>query len=96
MKTVKRISIIPAVFLKKTINGYFLRLLHDNGSIEEKEFYDYSLLEGIENPKYLLIGRMSGFSKRNGKLMYTFEQYSFTNANDMEKMFIKKWNKLLE
>jgi hypothetical protein len=93
MEEVNNIIIIPAIFLKKISNGYLIRELID-GYIEDKEYGDYSL-EGIENPKYLLIGRKSGIGKIQNDKSYGFSQITFVNANDLEKTFIKKWMILL-
>lgn len=56
---------------------------------------DYSL-EGIENPKYLLIGRKSGSNKTQKGKLYGFSQITFVDANKFEKYFLKYWNKLLK
>lgn len=92
MEEVSKIIIIPALFLRKTEKGYVVRCLVDKDYTEDMMFEEYSL-KGIENPKYLLIGIKSGHGVRRGE-KYGFTQIIFVDANDLEKMFIKKWMKL--
>ena len=96
MEKVSRIIIIPGVFLRKSEKGYVVRCLIDKNYTEDREFEEYSL-EGIKNVKYLLIGIKMGHGvrhKRGKKEKYGFTQVTFVDANDMEKMFKKKWKEL--
>jgi hypothetical protein len=94
MEEVNKIIIIPAIFLRKSEKGYVVRCLIDKDYTEDREFEAYSL-EGIKDPKYLLIGIKSGHGVRGRKKeKYGFTQITFVDANDLEKMFIKKWMEL--
>ncbi|MDD5648803.1 MAG: hypothetical protein PHF86_00030 [Candidatus Nanoarchaeia archaeon] len=80
------IYILPAKFVKQLDDGkYCIKVLNDN-IIEERIFDEYSL-KGIKNPKYLLIGILTGKG---------FMQINFCDANEFKKLFIKKYGLLLK
>ena len=93
MEEVSKLFIFPAIFLRKSEKGYVVRCLIDKDYTEDREFEEYSL-EGIKDKKYLLIGIKSGSGVR-GKEKYGFTQITFVDANDLEKMFKKKWKELV-
>jgi cystathionine beta-lyase family protein involved in aluminum resistance len=66
-----KIFIIPARFIKQTKDNKF----------------DDNSLKGLINPKYLLIGIMTGVG---------YMQINFVDANDYEKMFNVKWKILVK
>jgi hypothetical protein len=77
-----KIIILPAKFVEKTPDGkYVVRCLLDDNHAEDYLFDSFSL-EGIENPKYLLIGIMTGVG---------FSQITFMQAGEFEKYFKTKW-----
>jgi len=82
-----KIQILPAKFVEKRPDGrYVVGILIDDDRIENMIFDSFSL-EGIVNPKYLLIGIMTGVG---------FSQITFVDANDLEKTFKKKWKELID
>lgn len=81
-KELNDIIILPALFLRKNEDGKsVIRCLLDNNHTEDRIFDEYST-RGIENPKYLFIGIMTGV----GLL-----QFNFIDGNEYSKMFEKKW-----
>jgi len=78
---INEIFIIPAKFIEKINDKYVIRCFVQDDHTEDRLFDEYSL-KGIKNPKYLFIGIISGIG---------FTQINFTNANDFEKMFKRKW-----
>ena len=78
--------ILPAKFINKLDDGKYLIKVLNDCIIEERIFDEYSL-KGIKNPKYLLIGIITGKG---------FMQVNFCDANEFEKLFIKKYNLLLK
>ena len=86
-KELHKIQILPAKFVKKRPDGkYIVGILIDDDRVENMIFDSFSL-EGIVNPKYLLIGIMTGVG---------FSQITFRDANDLEKTFKKKWKELID
>jgi hypothetical protein len=82
-----KIFIIPARFIKQTKdNKYVIRCLIEKNITEDRIFDDNSL-KGLINPKYLLIGIMTGVG---------YMQINFVDANDYEKMFNVKWKILVK
>ena len=78
---------LPAIFVEKQDDGRFVvDVLICKNVVERRIFDEYSLM-GIENPKLVFIGIMTGVG---------FMQINFCNANKYEKMFKKKWNALFE
>jgi len=85
-KEIKKIHIIPAKFLYKQKDGrYVIRCFINDNYIEDRIFDSYSL-QGMINPKYLLIGIMTGVG---------YSQINFCQADEFEKLFKKHWKKLL-
>jgi hypothetical protein len=81
-KELHKIDIIPAKFIEKTPdNKYIVRFLLDNEHTEDYLLDSFSL-EGMKNPKYLLIGIMTGVG---------FSQVNFCQADEFEKYFKTKW-----
>ena len=80
------INIIPAIFLKYREDGNaLLRCLQGEGTVDRA--FEPRLLEGFENPKYLLLGIMTG--KNMMKL-------TICDGSDYENLFHEKWNVLLK
>ena len=80
---IHEINMFPAKFLRKTDDGkYMLRCLVDTNYCEDRIFDEFSLA-GIINPNYILIGLINGSG---------FTQINFTDANEFENVFKKKWN----
>lgn len=90
MKKTFDIIIIPAKFVKKTDDGEFIIDVFIQNKpkpiIERRIFRPYSL-KGICNPNLIFIGIMTGEA---------FQQINFTDANEYEDLFKKKWNSLLK
>jgi hypothetical protein len=82
-----KIQILPAKFVEKRPDGrYVVGILIADDRIDNMIFDSFSL-EGMVNPKYLLIGIMTGAG---------FSQITFVDANDLEKTFKKKWKELID
>jgi len=75
-----KIDIIPAIFVEKREDKYLVKCLI--GESTELRLFDSFALEGMQNPKYLLIGIMTGVG---------FSQISFRQADEFEKYFKTKW-----
>jgi hypothetical protein len=86
MEKVNKIIIIPAIFLKKTKDGYICRCYIEKGITEDKLFSKYSL-KGMKNPKYLFLGIIIGVG---------WEQINFYDANAYEETFKLKWKSLMK
>lgn len=83
---IKSIDIIPAIFLNYREDGNVLiKCLQGDETVDRA--FEPHLVKGIENPKYLLIGITTGVNMMSIKL---------TDANEYEKLFKEKWNKLLK
>lgn len=85
MKKVHKIDIIPALYVERVDEKEHIKCLI--GERVEVRAFDINSVEGIENPKYLLIGIMTGEG---------FMQITFTDANDFENYFHEKWSVLLK
>jgi hypothetical protein len=79
-----KITILPARFIEKKDDRYLVRVLV--GAVTQDTLFDAYSLDGMQNPKYLLIGIMTGVS---------FSQITFCQADEFEGMFKKKWKELL-
>jgi len=85
-KEIKKILIIPGKFLEKASDGrYIIRCLIDKDYTEDRIFDSFSL-DGMKNPKYLLIGIMMGVG---------IMQINFCQADEFEDLFKKKWKEVL-
>jgi len=88
-RELQKIHIIPARFIEKQNDGYekkyLIRCLLDT-TTEDRLFDGYSLDEMV-NPKYLLIGIMTGVN---------YMQITFVQADEFEKTFKEKWKTLIE
>jgi hypothetical protein len=80
-KEIKEIIILPARFIEKRDDKYLIKVLLEKEYTQDRLFDEYSLM-GMVNPKYLLIGIMTGV----GTL-----QINFCQADDIEDLFKKKW-----
>jgi hypothetical protein len=79
-KELHKIHIIPAKFIEKQGDNYLIRCLVGE-NVEDRLFESFSL-EGMLNPKYLLIGIMTGVG---------YTQINFCQADEFEKYFKTKW-----
>ena len=90
MKKIFDIIIIPAKFVEKTDDGKFIIdvfIQNKPEPIIEKRLFGSYALKGIDNPNLIFIGIMTGEA---------FQRITFTDANEYEDLFKKKWNKLLK
>ena len=78
-----KIHIIPAKFIEKRDEKYIIKCLI--GENIEDRLFDSFALEGMTNPKYLLIGIMTGVG---------YSQINFCQADEFEKYFKTKWKTL--
>jgi hypothetical protein len=76
-----KIIIIPARFVEKREEKYVIKCLIDDDYCEDRLCDEYSLM-GMQNPKYLFIGIMTGVG---------YSQINFVQADEYEKMFKRKW-----
>lgn len=84
-KELHKITILPAIFLEKRDDKYLVRCLV--GEVTQDVLFDSFSLEGMINPKYLLIGIMTGVG---------FSQITFAQGDEFEKLYKKHWNVLLK
>ena len=84
-KKLHKIQILPAKFIEKRGDKYVVRCMIDFDCTEDMIFEEFSL-QGMVNPKYLLIGNMTGVG---------FTQITFTDARKFEKYFKTKWKILV-
>ena len=75
-----KIIIIPARFVEKREEKYVIKCLIDDDYCEDRLCDEYSLM-GMQNPKYLFIGIMTGVG---------YSQINFVQADEYEKMFKRK------
>jgi hypothetical protein len=80
-KEIKEIIILPARFIEKRDDKYLIKVLLEKEYTQDRLFDEYSL-RGMVNPKYLLIGIMTGVG---------ILQINFCQADDIEDLFKKKW-----
>jgi hypothetical protein len=80
-----KITILPAIFLEKRNDKYLVRCLV--GEVTQDVLFDSFSLEGMINPKYLLIGIMTGVG---------FSQITFAQGDEFEDLFKKKWKILIK
>ena len=84
-KELHSIYIIPAVFVKYREDGnVLLKCLLGNET--ENRAFEPNLIKGVENPKYLLLGIMSGVG---------YIQINLCDASEFEKLFKTKWKNLI-
>jgi len=83
-ETIKRIDIIPAVFVKYREDGnVVLRCLQGKDTVDRA--FEPRMFMSIENPKYLLLGIMTG-----GNMM----RLTIVDGSDFEELYLKKWSVL--
>jgi len=84
-KELLKIIIVPAKFIEKADDGkVILRCLLDNEETQDRAFDSFTT-EGIENPKYLLIGIMTGVG---------FIQINVCDGSEFEEYFNTIWKTL--
>ncbi len=76
-----KIIIIPARFVDTREETYVIKCLIDDDYCEDRLCDEYSQM-GMQNPKYLFIGIMTGVG---------YSQINFVQADEYEKMFKRKW-----
>jgi hypothetical protein len=82
---IKEIHIIPAIFLNYREDGNILiKCLQGNETVNRA--FEPNLVRGLENPKYLFIGLLTGKNMM---------QISIKDGSNYEEMFKEKWDKLL-
>ena len=82
---IDRIDIVPAIFVKYRGDGnVLLRCLQGEETIDRA--FEPRIFKGIENPKYLLLGVMTG-----GNMM----KLTICDGNEFEKYFKTKWKNLI-
>ena len=85
-KEIKSIDIIPAIFVEYREDGNaLLKCLQGNETVLRA--FEPMLLAGIENPKYILLGVMSG-----GNVM----GLNVCDGSEFENLFHEKWDVLLK
>jgi hypothetical protein len=87
-RRVHKIHIIPAIFIEKRGNKYLVKcLLGLGGNTIEERLFENNMLEGMTNPKYLLIGITTGEN---------WIQTTFAQADEFEDVFKNKWKALIQ
>jgi len=85
-ETIERIDIVPAVFVKYREDGnVLLRCLQGEGTVDRA--FEPRMFKGMENPKYLLLGVMTG-----GNMM----RLTIADGSEFEDLYKKHWNVLLK
>lgn len=85
MKTeLRKIYIIPAVLIGIENKRVVLKCLIDKNNTEDRSF-DLNCIAGIENPKYLLLGIMTGVNMID---------LTVCNAKDFTELFENKFKLL--
>jgi len=83
---IKSIDIIPAIFLKHREDGnILLKCLQGDNTVVRA--FEPKLFEDIKDPKYILVGIMSG-----GNMM----GLNVCDGSEYENLFHEKWNVLLK
>ena len=83
---IERIDIVPAIFIGYREDGnVLLKCLQGEETVDRA--FEPRLLKGFENPKYLLLGIMTG-----GNMM----KLTVGDGSDYENLFREKWNVLLK
>ena len=81
------IDIIPAIFIKYREDGNaLLKCYLDNNNIELRAF-EPNLIANIENPKYILLGIMTGAGVMG---------LNVCDGSEWEKYYHEKWSELLK
>ena len=85
-ETIERIDIIPAIFVKYREDGnVLLKCLQDEEYVIRA--FEPRMFKKIENPKYLLLGVMTG-----GNMM----RLTIADGSEFENLYHEKWNVLLK
>lgn len=86
IETLERIDIVPAVFMNHREDGnVLLKCLQGKDAVIRA--FEPKMLKNIENPKYLLLGLMTG-----GNVM----KLTIADGNEFEDLFHEKWDVLLK
>ena len=81
-KKIHNIHLIPAVFLNYREDGNALLNCLQGKQVVSRAF-EPNLIKGIENPKYLLLGIISGVG---------VIQINVCDASEFKDLFIEKWS----
>ena len=85
-ETIEKNDIIPAVFVKYREDGnVLLKCLQGEETVDRA--FEPKMFKGIENPKYLLLGVITG-----GNTM----RLTICDGSEFEKLYKKHWNVLLK
>jgi len=85
-ETIKKINIIPAVFVKYREDGnVLLKCLQGNKTVDRA--FEPRMFKEIKNLKYLLLGVMTG-----GNMM----KLTICDGKEFEKLYHEKWDILLK
>lgn len=83
---INSIDIVPAIFIEYREDGnILLKCLQGEETVERA--FEPNLFKDITEPKYLLLGIISGVNHM---------QLSVCDANEYEKLFHEKWKLLLK
>lgn len=83
---IKSIDIVPAIFIDYREDGnVLLKCLQGEETVNRA--FEPNLFRGINNPKYLLIGIITGMN---------YMQLSVCDGSEYEKLFNEKWKILLD
>lgn len=83
-KMENEVVILPSIYVKSEEDGNIIKSILPNGEIIEGKFSSSSL-DGIENPKYLLVGVITGVN---------ILHINICDANEFEEMFNEHWKEL--
>ena len=82
---IKNIDIIPAIFIEYREDGnVLLKCLQGKETVNRA--FEPNMLKNIKNPKYLLLGIITGVN---------YMQLNIIEANEFKKYFETKWKNLI-
>ena len=83
---IRAIDIVPAVFVRYRDDGnVVLRCLQGEETVDRA--FEPIMVKDIENPKYLLLGIITGVG---------YMQLNICDGSEFEKLYKKHWNVLLK
>lgn len=85
-ETIDRIDIVPAIYVGEREDGNIIvKCLQGEETVNRA--FEPRMFKGMESPKYLLLGVMTG-----GNMM----RLTIVDGSEFEKLYHEKWNVLLK
>jgi hypothetical protein len=83
---IHKIDILPTIFVRHEDDADVVKWLTENNEVVEKRFTK-NMLANIKNPKYLLVGIITGVGVM---------QINVVDASEFEQMFKEEWKILIK